>query len=75
MSTYKIYGGSALSAPGSVAYTVGNTRSCGLKLRHNASSTNKECHLYFNRISCLRNLLPIIDLNLPINLIKSKINS
>ena len=27
-----------------VSFTVGNTRSCGLKLRHNASLTNKECH-------------------------------
>ena len=58
-----------------VSFTVGNTRSCGLKLRHNALSTNKERHFYFNRISCLWNSLPIIDLNLPINHIKSKIKS
>ena len=58
-----------------VSFTVSNTRSCGLELRHNASSTNKEHHFYFNRISCLWNSLPIIDLNLPINHIKSKIKS
>ena len=58
-----------------VLFTVGNTRSCGLELRHNALSTNKEHHFYFNRISHLWNSLPIIDLNLPINHIKSKIKS
>ena len=50
-------------------------RSCGVKLMHNASSTNKECDFYFYRISHLWNSLPIIDLNLPISLIKSKIKS
>ena len=58
-----------------VSFTVGNTRSCGLKLRHNASSTNKKRHFYFNRLSRLWNSLPIIDLNLPISHIKSKIKS
>ena len=38
-----------------VSFTVSNTRSCGLKLRHKASSTNKEHHFYFNRIICLWN--------------------
>ena len=56
-----------------ISFTVVNTRSRGVKLRHNVSSTSKECHFYFNRISRLWNSLPIIDLNLPINLIKSKI--
>ena len=58
-----------------ISFSVGNTRSYGVKLRHNASSTNKERHFYFNRISRLWNSLPIIDLNLPINIIKSKIKS
>ena len=56
-----------------VSFTVGNTRSCGLNFRPNASSTNKERHFYFNRISRLWNSLPIIDLNLPMNHIKRKI--
>ena len=50
-------------------------RSCGVKLRHNSSLTNKECDFYFNKISRLWNSLPIINLNLPISLIKSKIKS
>ena len=58
-----------------ISFSVGNTRSYGVKLSYNASSTNKEYHFYFNRISCLWNSLPIIDLNLPINIIKSKIKS
>ena len=58
-----------------ISFSIGNIRSYGVKLRHNASSTNKEHHFYFNRISRLWNSLPIIDLNLPINIIKSKIES
>ena len=58
-----------------ISFSIGNTRSYGVKLRHNVSSTNKEHHFYFNRISRLWNSLPIIDLNLPINIIKSKIKS
>ena len=59
-----------------ISFSVGNTRSCGVKLRHNASSTNKERHFYFNRISRLWNSLPIIDLNLSFNIIiKRKIKS
>ena len=42
-----------------VSFTVGNTRSCGLKWRLNAlsttRSTNRERHFYFNRISRLWN--------------------
>ena len=58
-----------------ISFSVGNTRSYGVKLRHNESSTNKERHFYFNRISRLWNSLLIIDLDLPINIIKSKIKS
>ena len=50
-----------------ISFSVGNTRSCGVKLRHNASSTNEERHFYFNRIIRLWNSLPIIDLNLSLN--------
>ena len=57
-----------------ISFSVGNTRSHCVKLRYNASSTNKDSHFYFNRISRLWNSLPIIDLNLPI-IIKSKIKS
>ena len=60
-----------------ILFTVGNITdlNCGVKLRHNAPSANKECHIYlFNRISHLWNSLPIIDLNLSIN-IKSKSKS
>ena len=56
-----------------ISFTVGNTRSCGVKLRHNAALTNKERHFYFNRISRLWNSLPIINLNLSINTIKSQL--
>ena len=56
-----------------ISFSAGNTKSCGVELRHNASSINKEYHFYFNRIIRLWNSLPIIDLNLPINVIKSKI--
>ena len=45
------------------------------QVEENATLTNKECHFYYNRISHLWNSLPIIDLNLPINIIKSKIKS
>ena len=38
-------------------------------MHHQQNYFNEECYFYFNRIM---NLLPIIDLNLPINLIKSK---
>ena len=58
-----------------ISFSVGNTRSYGVRLRHNASSTNKERHFYFNRISRLLNSLPIIDLNLPINIFKRRIKS
>ena len=58
-----------------ISFTKGNTRSCGVKLIHNTSSTNTERHFYFNRISRLWNSLPIINLNLPINVIKGKIKS
>ena len=58
-----------------ISFSTGNTRSYGVQLRHNTSSTNKEHHFYFNRISHLWNSLPIIDLNLPISIIKSKIKS
>ena len=47
-----------------ISFSVGNTRSYGVKLRHNASSTNKERHFYFNRISRLWNSLPIIYLSI-----------
>ena len=56
-----------------ISFAVGNTRSCGVKLRHNAALTNKERHFYFNRISRLWNSLPIINLNLSINTIKSQL--
>ena len=58
-----------------VLFTVGNARSCGLQLRSSATSTNKECHFYFNRISRLWISLSIIDLNLPMNHIERKIKS
>ena len=56
-----------------ISFTVGNTRSCGFKLRHNAALTNKERHFYFNRISRLWNSLPIINLNQSINTIKGQL--
>ena len=34
-----------------VSFTVGNTRSCGLKLRHNALSTNKERRFYLTELA------------------------
>ena len=59
-----------------ISFSAGNTRSYGVKLRWlQCIFTNKKCHFYFNRIGHLWNSLPIIDLNLPINIIKSKIKS
>ncbi|MCY3929513.1 MAG: reverse transcriptase family protein [Acidobacteria bacterium] len=58
-----------------ISFSTSNTRACGIKLRHNISSTNKERHFYFNRISRLWNSIPIIDLNLSISTIKSRIKS
>ena len=51
-----------------ISFSIGTIRSHGAKLRYNVSSTNKECHFSLNRISHLWNSLPIIDLNLPINI-------
>ena len=56
-----------------ISFTVGNTKSYSVKLRYNAALTNKEGHFYFNRISCLWNSLPIINLNLSISTIKSQL--
>ena len=53
-----------------ILFTVGNTRSCGVKLSTMQRSINKEHHFYFNRISWLWNSLPIIN---PIYTIKGQL--
>jgi len=57
-----------------ISFSTSNTRTRGTKLRHNISSTNKEWHFYFNRISRLWNSILIIDLNLPVDTIKTHIS-
>ena len=58
-----------------ISFSTSNTRSCGIKLRHNVSTTSKERHFYFNRISRLWNSIPIINLNLSFSTIKHRIKS
>ena len=58
-----------------ISFSTSSTRSCGMKLRHNVSFTNKNRHFYFNRISRLWNSIPIVDLNLSLNTIKYRIKS
>ena len=53
-----------------ISFSTGVTRSSGVKLVHNSSSTNKERSHYFVRVCRLWNCLPIIDLNLSIQTIK-----
>ena len=49
------------------------TRSSNLKLIHTRSPNNTSRHFYFNRFPRLWNALPPINLNLPINIIKSQV--
>ena len=53
-----------------ISFSSSGTRSCGVKLIHNISSTNKQRNFYFVRICRLWNALPIIDLTLPMHIIK-----
>ena len=53
-----------------ISFSSSGTRTCGVKLIHNISSTNKQRNFYFVRICRLWNALPIIDLTLPIHIIK-----
>ena len=53
-----------------ISFSSSGTRSCGVKLIHNISSTNKQQNFYFVRICRLWNALPIIDLTLPMHIIK-----
>ena len=50
--------------------TSTTTRSSGVKLIHNSSSTNKQRNHYFIRICRLWNAIPIINLNLSVSIIK-----
>ena len=56
-------------------FSACNTRSSNIKLIHTRSSNNTSRHFYFNRLPWLWNALPPIDLNLPINTIKSLVKS
>ena len=58
-----------------VSFSTNLTRSSGVKLNYNTSTTNKQRHHYFIRICRLWNSLPIIDLNLSIHTIKSHLKS
>ena len=58
-----------------VSFSTGATRSSSIKLRHNKCTTNKVRHFYFNRISCLWNSIPIIDLSLSFSTIKQRIKT
>ena len=58
-----------------VSFSKCGTRSSALKLRHNTSFTNRQCHFYFNRICRLWNSLPIINMNLSTFTIKNQIKS
>ena len=49
------------------------TRSSGVKLIHNSSSTNKLRNHYFIRICRLWNAIPIISLNLSVSIIKKHV--
>lgn len=52
-----------------------SARSGGFKLHHNPATTNKQRHFYFVRICRLWNALPLIDLNLSIDIIRNRIKS
>ena len=47
--------------------------STGFKLQHNASSINLTHNFYFCRLPRLWNSLPIIDIHLPVTILKSKL--
>ena len=54
-----------------VSFSTGTTtRSSGIKLMHNSSSTNKQRNHYFIRICCLWNVIPTINLNFSVSIIK-----
>ena len=55
-----------------VSFSTGTTtRSSGVKLIHNSSSTNKQRNHYFIRICRLWNVIPIINLNLSVSINKN----
>ena len=55
-------------------YDTSSTRSGYFsKLPHNFTPTSYTRHFYFNRIVCLWNSLPFIDLHLPFYIIKAKL--
>ena len=57
-----------------LSFTVGNIRSAAQrKLKHVTVPNNKVRHFYFNRIPCLWNALPPVDLSLPVSTIRSTI--
>ena len=47
--------------------------STGFKLQHNASSNNLTYNFYFCRLPRLWNSLPIIDIHLPVTILKLKL--
>ena len=55
-----------------ISFSSNHTRSSGVKLNHNPTFNNKQCHFYLNHICRLRNALPVIKLDFTIkNQIKS----
>ena len=59
-----------------VSFLAGSaTRSSGVKLIHNSSSTNKQRNYYFIKICCLWNSIPILNLNMLVSIIKNHLKT
>ena len=59
-----------------VSFSAGSaTRSSGVKLIHKSLSTSKQRNHYFIRICHLWNLIPILDLNMPVPIIKNHLKT
>jgi len=57
-----------------IIFASGNTRvAANHKLQHNRSTDNLMNNFYFNRFPCLRNALPVININLHPVVIKQKL--